>query len=248
MRRPGLHAALVVALAVGLPVAAQADTAEARYRVSVSGVTIGSARLRATIVETAYSVEAEARFRFLFWGGSGVAQATGAVVGDGLRPEWYRLDYEGTRRPGGAEIAFADGVAVTFASFPDPPDAVFEERIEIAPEHLVGVLDPLSALVIAAPDTAEPGTVCSRVLPVFNGFTRFDLALAGAAGNGPDGLACMAQYRPVSGHRPDSRGVRRMMRPGAFEITLAPLGRSVWAPSRIAVETRFGTVEIRRVD
>ena len=248
MRQLGVSAALAVALALGLPSEGRAQGDEARYRITIAGLPIGTARLRVAIDETAYAVEADAGFRFLFWGGSGTARAHGAREGEALRPERYRVDYEGTRRPGGAEIAFADGDAVAFASFPEPPAEFVEGRIEIAPEHLAGVLDPLSALVIPVPDTADPETVCHRVLPVFNGFTRFDLTLAGAAGNGPEGLGCAARYRPVSGHRPDSRGVERMMRPDAFEIVLAPLGALAWAPSRIAVATRFGTVEVSRTD
>lgn len=250
--RPILTLAALAAFGLGTvqPSAASGSTADAaaRYRITLAGLAIGSAALRASTDGAVYAVEAEGEFRVLFWGGSGAVRARGTVRDGALQPAVYRLAYEGRRRPGGAEIAFADGVAVAFASFPDPPDEVFEGRVEIAPEHLKDVLDPLSALVIPASAEADPETICRRVLPVFNGFTRFDVALGGVAASGPDGVECAAQYRPVSGHRPDSRGVRRMQEPGAFSVTLAPLGDAFWAPDRIAVGTRLGTVEIVRVD
>jgi hypothetical protein len=215
------------------------------YRLYVAGIPIGSAGLSVTVAANRYVIDGTADFGFLFWGGRGGARAEGSANGHGWQPDRYRLAYEGVRRPGGVEIDFEGGKAVRVHSFPPPPEDVLQGRVELTEEHLRNVLDPLTALVVPAGVGADPSTICRRLLPVFSGFTRFNLALEGPRTTTPD-LGCAARYVPVAGHRPDSRSVARMTQPGAFEIALAPITPEAWAPARVAVETRFGTFEMIR--
>ena len=218
---------------------------DARYRLSIAGIPIGSAALSVSVQGGRYTIDGTADFGFLFWGGRGGARAEGLTSPQGWTPLRYRLAYEGTRRPGGMEIDFENGRAVRFHSFPPPPADVMEGRITVQDDHLKAVLDPLTALVVPVPPDTDADAVCQRLLPVFSGFTRFDLELTGAL-DVETGIGCSARYLPVSGHRPDSRSVERMTQPGAFEIALAPLANYAWAPSRVAIQTRFGTFEMIR--
>lgn len=218
---------------------------DARYRLSIAGIPIGSAALSVSVNDGRYTIDGTADFGFLFWGGRGGARTEGLASPHSWTPVRYRLTYEGTRRPGGMEIDFENGKAVRFHSFPPPPDDVMEGRIALTDAHLRGVLDPLTALVVPAGPGADAESVCNRLLPVFSGFTRFDLELTGARDAEP-GIGCSARYVPVAGHRPDSRSVERMTQPGAFEIALAPLVTHAWAPTRVAVQTRFGMFEMIR--
>lgn len=217
----------------------------ASYRLFIAGIPIGSAGLSVRVEGAHYVIDGTADFGFLFWGGRGGARAVGLANGGGWQPLTYRLAYEGIRRPGGMEIDFEGGKAVRVHSFPPPPEDVMQGRVELTDDHLRNVLDPLTALVVPASATAAPAEVCQRLLPVFSGFTRFDLALEGPRETQP-GLGCAARYVPVAGHRPDSSSVTRMTRPGAFEIALAPISDDAWAPARVAVDTRFGTFEMVR--
>jgi hypothetical protein len=238
---------LGVLLLVGLaafPASATRDGVA--YDISVAGVPIGDAWLRADLDGARYALQGGADFGFLFWGGEGVARSDGAVEAGTLRPAEYRLAYQGVSRPGRVEITFEGDTAVRWERQPPIPPEDAEGRVEISAEHLRGVLDPLTALVIAAPADAAPETICARVLPVFSGYTRFDLSLRAATIDADGAVACDVRYAPVAGHRPDSPGVDRMRRPGAIAISLSPIAPGLWGPKRLAVATRFGTAELAR--
>jgi hypothetical protein len=218
---------------------------DAVYALSIAGIPIGEATLSVSMSDDRYVVDGTADVGFLFWGGSGGARSEGVARDGRLVPERYRLTYEGQTRPGHVEIEFDDGVPVRWARAPEPEGDWAEGRTPIDAEDLIGALDPLTALVIPASTDASPNDVCRRLLPVFSGYTRFDLDLTGPA-ESPQAVGCAATYRPVGGHRPDSRGVARMREPGALSIALAPLSDKVWAPARVAIQTRFGTFEMVR--
>lgn len=243
MRRLAI-AALAVA-AAAQPLSASRDGG-AQFDLSVAGVPIGEASLSVQTDGETYVVDGAAAFGFLFWGGSGSARAEGATVAGGLRPAAFDMRYRGVTRPGQVEIDFHDGRAVRWSSVPPPSPEFLAERVDVSEADLAGVLDPLSALVIPAAAVGSPEAACQRVLPVFNGVTRFDLALTGAARSAGGVVDCVARYRPVSGHRPGSAGVERLTAPDAVRVSLAPLDGRFWGPSRIAVATRFGTFEMVR--
>ncbi len=217
--------------------------ADAAFDLSIAGIRIGEASLSVQTTPTGYAVEGAADFGFLFWGGEGAAVAQGAFGGERLAPARYELAYRGVRRPGRVEIAFEDGRAVSWDSAPPIPAEFAEGRIPVTEAHLAGVMDPLSALVIPAAAISTPAAACSRVLPVFSGYTRFDLVLDGAVTAADGSVECSVTYRPVAGHRPGSPGVARATAPGALAVSLAPLRDGFWGPSRVAVATRFGTFE-----
>jgi hypothetical protein len=219
--------------------------ADAVYDLSIAGIPIGNAALTVEMSGGRYVLTGSADVGFLFWGGEGGARAEGRATGGVLEPASYRLAYEGVTRPGRIEIDFEGGRAVRWNRLPEPEGDWAEGRTEVTPADLERVLDPLSALVIPMPRDADPAQVCRRLLPVFSGYTRFDLELTGPAA-APTGTGCTARYRPVAGHRPDSEGVARMRQPGAFEIALSPITDSAWGPARVAIQTRFGTFEMLR--
>ena len=240
----------VCCLLVGATMSAGASTvpsapSDAVYALSIAGIPIGEATLSVDFHDGGYVLDGTADVGFLFWGGQGGARTEGTAQNGVLEPQRYRVAYDGVRRPGRIAIDFEGGRAVRWDRAPEPEGDWADGRTEVAEAHLQGVLDPLSALVIPAPSDAEADTVCRRLLPVFNGYTRFDLELTGPAA-APEGVGCAVTYRPVSGHRPDSRGVARMRQPGALEIALAPITDDAWGPARVAVQTRFGTFEMIR--
>jgi hypothetical protein len=243
MRRIVLVAA---ALFAASPLGASRDEGVA-YTLTLAGLPIGDAALRAERAGEGYRLEGRARLRFLFWGGEGVATAEGAAAGGALEPRLHRMAYEGVTRPGSLAIDFENGRAVRWESAPPPPPEVLEGRVPLTEAHREGVVDPLTALVIAAPADVAPDALCRRVAPVFSGMTRFDLVFEGAAATAEGVVDCAVRYRPVAGHRPESRGVERLSAPGAIQVSLAPLADGLWGPERVAIATRFGTAELTRV-
>lgn len=237
---------LIAALALSVDATTTPDPEiDAIYGMSIAGIPIGEATLSVDVRDGTYVANGTADFGFLFFGGEGVARAEGTARNGVLEPRAYRVSYEGVRRPGRIEIDFDGGRAVRWDRLPEPDGDWAEGRTEVAAADLTGVLDPLTALVVPAPRDASPDEVCRRLLPVFSGYTRFDLELTGPA-KAQTGVGCAVTYRPVAGHRADSRGVERLQRPGALTIALAPVDDAAWGPALIAVETRFGTFELVR--
>ena len=243
-RRPPVAAVLALGLAAA-PVSASRDAGVA-YDLTIAGIPIGDAFLRVVTGEGRYRIEGSADFGFLFWGGEGVAVSEGRAASDGFAPESYRLAYQGVTRPGAVEIDFAEGRAARWDRRPEIPERYREGRVALGDDDLRAVLDPLSALVIPAPPDIPANALCGRVQPVFTGYTRFDLAFEGATALDGDAVDCAVRYEPVAGHRPDSGSVERFSEPGAFAVRLAPIGDGVWGPDRVAVKTRFGTLEMTR--
>jgi hypothetical protein len=239
--------AVLLALGLAAPAADASRAPDARYAISVGGVPIGAATLRAQMQGARYEVEASADIGFLFWGGEGSARTYGAVREASLAPDMFTLAYQGVTKPGGAEIVFENGRATRFSRFPPTPPEYAENRVEVKPADLIGVSDPLSAFVIPAGRGVAPDALCRRVLAVFSGSTRFDIALEGARATLQGGaVACAARYRPISGHRADSEGVKRLTEPGAIEVSLSPLAPGLWGPQSIVVATRFGPLRVIR--
>jgi hypothetical protein len=129
------------------------------------------------------------------------------------------------------------------------------KRIPVRDEDKINVTDPLSAMLIAAPDGEAPLSParCERTLPVFDGQRRYDLSLSfkrldklklDRGYSGP-ALVCAVVLRPIAGYRPDSMLVKYVGgRPG-MEIWFMPVGGApVIAPGRLKMPTGIGTLEI----
>jgi hypothetical protein len=245
--RPGSGVLAALLCMVSTSLGASRENA-AVFSLSIAGLPIGSALLAFDRDGDRYVIEGAADIGFLFWGGNGVARTEGRVSRGALQPERYRLSYDGVSRPGAVRIDFDKGAAVGWERRPPIPPEFAKGREEVRPDDLVDVLDPLSALVAPLGPDAPASDICDRVVPVFSGYTRFDLELVGSSGQGDGVVTCDIRYRAVSGHRRDSDSVRRLQRPGALGLTMAPIGADAWAPARLTFATRFGVLEIARRD
>jgi hypothetical protein len=93
---------------------------------------------------------------------------------------------------------------------------------------------------------------CNRTIPVYDGFTRFDVVLnysgtkqVKAVGYTGPVIVCAARYVPISGHRPNRRVTEFMAENKDMEVWLAPLSTArVLVPYKISVATLVGTTVI----
>ena len=130
--------------------------------------------------------------------------------------------------------------------FEDKPD-----RVPLEPRDKLNIVDPVGAFVIPAPAQA-PATsaaACNRKIPIFDGYTRFDVDLSYVGErtvktkgySGPVAV-CAARYTPIAGHRRDRPATKFMAENKDMEIWLAPIGGSkVLMPYRISIRTMIGT-------
>lgn len=186
----------------------------------------------------------------VFLDGSGQATVSGAGGPDGAGTADFRLDSRYAGKPVAVLLRIEKG-RVRDAQV-EPPPAPRADRVPVAPQDRVGVVDPLTMLAIPLAGAALDPTLCDRRLPVFDGAYRADLVLSRGTGIVLEegayrgaALECRVRWVPVSGHRAFGSTVRRMAENDDMRVRLAPaLDGAILLPLSITVPTGWGTVQI----
>lgn len=245
-----LWLAAFAAAATVLPAPAAAVSLEARYDVTLVGLPVGSARLKASIDGDRYVVDGYGKVKGLsklVSSGKGSAQVSGQFGAARPLPADYRhhiVEDDGQER---LTMRFVGDAVAGVTIEPDRPREQ-RNRVPLTDAHRQNVLDPLSALLLPTGGAAGPA-LCDRTLPVFDGRQRFDLALAfsrtetvagGKAGYSGPVQVCSIRYVPIAGHK-RKKTVAFMAENRDMEIWFAPLGASgAAAPVRISIRTMVG--------
>lgn len=237
---------------------ARAETAKLGgvYDISVSGLKIARGSLSLVVQSNAYSAKVvmePAGIGTLFSTGKGGAEASGWLSGKQVRPARYKMASRAADRDFFVDLAQGSGRVRSMRVTPKfKPNA---ERIKVTDRHKRNVVDPLSAILMptAAARGAPDASVCKRRIPVFDGWTRFDIQLEykemrEVSGKGYDGqvVVCSARWIPVAGHRPSRASVKYMKENRRMEAWLAPIGsKGVFVPYRVEMATKNGTLVVQ---
>jgi hypothetical protein len=235
--------------------AARADTWRATYSVSLLGLPIGTASTVGQLSRTAYRIEANAKLSglaTLVANSRGAAAGAGAIAGGRILPATYAVTAVNPQLTRTMRMSLA-GSAVTGIDI-SPPFEDKPDRIPLRDQDKRGVIDPLGAFVISIPgaDPLVGPAACTRTIPVFDGYTRFDVRLAyigqrrvKTAGYSGPVAVCAVRYVPIAGHRPDRPGTKFMAENKNIELWLAPVESArVLLPYRVSVRTMIGTAVI----
>lgn len=249
--------ATLIALACGLSIPAQAQgKLEARYGVSMTGITIGKAALSVDIGDGRYATSASGRASGLLSvlvNGEGTVAAQGAIKDGRAVPAAYTSAI--TRDDEKTELKMAlDNGAVTNLTAETAAPA--PDRVPLREAHRKGVIDPLSALLVpmtGAFDVLAADT-CNRTLPIFDGRRRYDLKLSfkrmdqvkverGYAG---PVVVCSMVFQAQAGHRASSTLVKYLSEGRDMELWFAPIaGTRLIAPFRASVASMLGNVVVQ---
>lgn len=231
---------------------AQAQTLRANYSISLVGVPIGVADLTAAISGEKYAMEAHARV-------SGVAAliadwrtastGAGAIAGDRILPTAFAATSSSSAMTRTIRMAL-QGNAVAAVDIA-PPFDIKPDVVPVTAKDEQGIVDPVGAMLMPLPaglDVNAPAA-CNRTLPVFDGATRFDVALSYVGerkvktkGYSGSVAICAARYTPIAGYRRDRPNTKYWTENKDIELWLAPIGASnVLAPFRFSIRTQVGT-------
>jgi hypothetical protein len=257
MKRSALPSLLIgLGTAVGSLVAAASASAEvlhARYTVSIIGLPVGTAGLNGVIAPTTYRLDLSARLTGLaglITSFKGAATAAGAFYAGKPLPTAYATSTSAGDASRIIRMAMSAGTVRGVEII--PPIEERPDRIPVTPADKRGIVDPVSAMLVPVAAPAVGPEVCSRTLPVFDGYARFDIALSYAGQHevrtkgysGPVAV-CSVRYVPIAGHRPSHKPTQFMADNHDVEAWFAPIGGShVFAPYRIAVRTMIGMTVI----
>lgn len=210
-----------------------------------------------------YALELVAGLRGLagfFVDGTGKAMVAGSRARGGAVTATFRVDSRYAGKPIAVTLDLAGGRVRE--AVVEPPPTPRPDRVPVAPEDRVGVVDPLTMLMVPLgpahvkadrleSETLDPA-LCDRRIPVFDGATRADLVLSRGgvvavtegAYRGP-ALDCRVRWVPISGHRAQGPNVRRMAENDDLRVRFAPVpDGTLLLPLSIAVATGWGTVRI----
>jgi hypothetical protein len=255
MRRAvaGIAAALAI-LSAGGGAHAQVKLT-AHYAISVAHIPIGEIDwtfdFDADHYDATASGHASGVLRVLA-SGEGTLEARGLVRDGALAP----TDFAAKTKSEGdnADIKMVlDGGAVKELKASTPPAS--DDRVPITDAHRQGVIDPLSAMMIAGASSADvlSADACKRTLPVFDGRRRFDLALSFKrmdkvkSEKGYDGtvVVCAVTFKAIAGHRASSPLVKYLSDGRDIELWLAPIADTrLLAPFRLSVASMLGNLVV----
>ncbi len=254
-RRRSGWAILAAVLAVVLPGGAKADNnwpdkVTAQYKVTFNGFDIGDFRFESSVQSRAYSLAGSAKLSLLLgaykW--SGTTRSKG-VIGDGdPKPVEHSFAYEGGSKTGSVAMSFSQGRVADRKI--EPPSSPSRRTVPLKDEHLVGVFDPLSAVM--AMSRGKVDKPCDQKIPIFDGKQRFDIELSfkrqervtEKRPSGQPGLAyvCSVRYIPVAGHKNNNKMIASIAENMGIEVVLRPIpSANILVPYKVTVPTFAGS-------
>jgi hypothetical protein len=227
----------------------------ATYRVSLIGLPIGAANLNVELTPSSYSIVADGKLTGLaklFSNAKGASSGAGAIVNGRVSPATFATIAANANMTRTIRMALAGnavkGVDIS-PPFEDKPD-----RVPLGPHDEQDVVDPIGAVIIPAPAAAPilSPAACNRRIPIFDGYTRFDIDLTyvgerSVKAKGYDGpvVVCAIRYVPISGHSRNRPATKFMAENKDLEVWLAPIENDhVLIPFRVSARTMIGTTVI----
>ncbi len=246
--------ALAASTAPAAVAAPPASETRAVYDVSFAGFGIAKGSLAVRVERGSYAAKlhiSTSGLARIISSEESFATARGRL-GTSLSPATYELLSRGDRVTqvsmdiGGGKVR--DVIAI-------PELSERADRVPLRSSHKRGVVDPLSAALL--PVSADGRKVCDRTLPIFDGWTRYDIRLAYArtepvktSGFSGDAVVCSARWVPVAGHRENRESTRFMADNKELEAWFVPASETLMLPYKISVQTMKGrlVVTARQID
>lgn len=259
--RVAAAAPLLAALGSAPATAQSPETFTGTYSIHLVGLSLGTATIRGQLGPDAYKIEAYAKLSGLaqaMSGAKGSATASGVVRAGKVAPNAYATTSSNSKETRTVRMGLNAGTVRAVDIQPEPRDV--PGRVPVSEAHKRGVLDPLSALIMPVPGSGPviSAAACNRTIPVYDGFSRFNIQLsfAGTRAVATPGYkgqvaVCNVRYIPVAGHRPDRKSTQFMTNNKKMEVWLAPVNSSRYVvPFKISVATQIGTtvIEARRFE
>lgn len=223
----------------------------ADYEVRFLGSKIGTFNFKSNVEGRKYTLTSSSWVKVFFGAFKWNSQSTSqGVLGKQARPKSFNFNYQIKKKRKRAELRFARGNVVGLKN--TPPVHYSGKYVPIKPKHLVGVVDPMTAIMQMT--QARKGDPCRHSAEIFDGKRRLRLRLAPkgrvrirdrqASGQPAFGYVCQIRYTPIAGHK-ISNNVNHLARLKDMEIVLRPVpSANLLVPYQINIPTLMGSVSI----
>jgi hypothetical protein len=255
--------ASLVAFLLGAAVPGRAEgwpaSVRALYDVNFNGFNVGTFEFVATTEGDSYTLNGNAQLTLLLGAFTWTAETRsfGLFTDNVPRPAAFSFDYKAGAKTGSTKMDFANGGVFAVRHTP-PPTGSKTDTVPLREQHLRGVLDPLSAIMLVA-NYSNPDP-CDRHLPVFDGKERFDLVLSykgevkvneqQPSGQPAIAHVCRVKYQPIGGHKIDAEN-SYLATTDNIEVSLRPVpSANILVPYQITIPTLIGyaTIVSKRVE
>jgi hypothetical protein len=234
--------------------AVRASSVNAVYRISWLGAHIGDFKIRSSITNRRYSLQANADVSVFFGAVSwqGTTSSYGLMTANGPVPQNYSFRYATNDKREAIELRFQQRMVQDIII--NPPSHPGSRNVPVTAAHLQNVLDPLSAVVLLSQARLNRGgDACDKRIPIFDGRIRYDLVLSskgtrtiGGAGR-MRGTAhvCKVGYIPIAGHKLGKQGADYATGNTGIEVWLVPVPEAgLLVPYYVHVPTPAGTASM----
>lgn len=255
-RRLGSLVLFAGALVAGPAVAATTDVA-LTYAITLGGIRIGEVSVNARFIDGGYAISLSGQTRGvsrLVSDAAAAMSARGTIRNGRAYPVEFQLSMREGADGADATMALRDRDVTDLTVVPGL--VPWFDLVPLMMEHVQNVVDPMSALFapVSRADGASGTEACNRTIPVFDGWSRYDLTLTFTGArtmigpvdsySGPV-FICGATYRPIAGHRSSETPVVYMEGNSRLEAWLMPIaGQPVYVPYQLVIGTELGDLLI----
>jgi hypothetical protein len=245
--------AALSALALGDGAALAQGTLDARYEVTLGGVSFGRGAWHINVSDDQFTSAVSGNttgILSMFSTGRGTSASRGAVArGGALNASSYSSSIATTQKYDEVRMQLSSGTVKDYLT--EPPSSPDPERVPIEAVHRRNVLDPMTAAILRVPgsgDTFVP-EACNRKVAVFDGRMRYDVQLAfkrldrvkSEKGYQGTVVVCSVVFTPVAGHIPSRPVIKYLTQLRQTEAWLAPIaGTRLMVPYRATMPTPLG--------
>jgi hypothetical protein len=228
------------------------------YDINFNGFNVGAFEFQSQAEEQSYTVTGTAQLSLLLGAFTwiGETRAFGMIANHTPKPAAFAFDFRTNSKVGSTKMDFQNGAVTEIRH--SPPAVQKPDTVPLRDQHLKGVLDPLSAvMVLARGSNPNP---CDRRLPIFDGKERFDLVLSykgqlkiseqQPSGQPVTAFVCKVKYYPIAGHKVDTEN-SFLATTDAIEVVLRPIpSANVLIPYQVNIPTLVGQASLvsRRVE
>jgi hypothetical protein len=224
----------------------------ALYDINFNGFNVGTFEFQSQAERQSYTLLGNAKLSVLLGAFSWDAETRsfGLLVNQAPKPASFTFDYKSSLRAGSTKLGFANGAVSAISHL--PPEMPRPDTVPLREQHLKGVVDPLSAIMMLA--RASSANPCDRRLPIFDGKERFDLVFSykgerrvveqTPSGQPSVAHVCRVRYLPIAGHKVDGE-TSHMAANNDIEVALRPVpSANVLIPYQVTIPTMAGSATI----
>jgi hypothetical protein len=229
----------------------------ARYAIYMTHIRVGEITWAVYFSDQTYLASANGKASGVFSvliSGEGSVTTHGAIADGRLVPTMVTTSVSDDEGHSEVQMTFENAVLKHVDDHGPPPSS---DRVQVTPELLRHVTDPLSAMLIPVGNDVFAHANCDKTLRIYDGRRRYNLALSYkrvdkmqvTQGYSGPVLVCGVVLRALAGYNPDSLLVRYLAGKADLELWFAPVaGLPIMAPVRALMPTLIGTLEFRATE